>query len=56
MESLKALGRDDFRKTVLEGRLDKGIRDLLAYCLRYQAQTYGYLLLLTQRYPSFSDE
>lgn len=38
------------------GRLDKGIRDLLAYCLRYQAQTYGYMLLLTQRYPSFSDE
>lgn len=25
MESLKALGRDDFRKTVLEGRLDKGM-------------------------------
>lgn len=25
VESLKALGRDDFRKTVLEGRLDKGM-------------------------------
>ena len=38
------------------GRMSKGMRDLLAYCVRYQAQTYGYLLLLTQRYPSFSDE
>ena len=38
------------------GRMSKGMRDLLAYCTRYQAQTYGYLLLLTQRYPSFSDE
>ena len=38
------------------GRMSKGMRDLQAYCLRYQAQTYGYLLLLTQRYPSFSDE
>jgi hypothetical protein len=38
------------------GRMSKGLRDLLAYCTRYQAQTYGYLLLLTQRYPSFSDE
>jgi hypothetical protein len=38
------------------GQMSKGMRDLLAYCLRYQAQTYGYLMLLTQRYPSFSDE
>ena len=37
------------------GRTSQGMRDLQAYCLRYQAQTYGYLLLLTQRYPSFSD-
>ena len=38
------------------GRMSKGMRDLQVYCLRYQAQTCGYLLLLTQRYPSFSDE
>jgi hypothetical protein len=38
------------------GQMSKGMRDLLAYCLRYQAQTYGYVMLLTQRYPSFSDE
>lgn len=36
------------------GRMNEGLRDLLGYCLRYQAQTYGYVLLLTQRYPSFS--
>jgi hypothetical protein len=37
-------------------RIPKGMRDLMAYCVRYQAQTYGYTLLLTQRYPSFSDD
>jgi Domain of unknown function (DUF4389) len=37
------------------GRMNEGLRDLLAYCLRYQAQTNGYSLLLTGRYPSFSD-
>lgn len=38
------------------GKLPKGMRDLLAYWLRYQAQTTGYVLLLTGRYPSFSDD
>ena len=38
------------------GQLAKGLRDVLAYWLRYQAQTYGYIALLTGRYPSFSDE
>jgi hypothetical protein len=28
---------------------------LFDYWLRYQGQTTGYLLLLTDRYPSFSD-
>lgn len=32
------------------------MRDLLAYCARYQAQTYAYVLLVTGRYPSFSDD
>jgi Domain of unknown function (DUF4389) len=36
------------------GRIPKGMRDLGIYCLRYQQQTYGYLMLLTQRYPSLS--
>lgn len=34
------------------GRMPKGMRDLGAYCLRYQQQTYCYMLLLTERYPS----
>jgi hypothetical protein len=36
------------------GRMPKGMRDLTAYCLRYQAQTYAYLFLLTSRYPSLA--
>jgi hypothetical protein len=36
------------------GRMPKGMRDLGAYCLRYSAQTGGYLLLLTDRYPTLA--
>ena len=36
------------------GRMPKGMRDLSAYCLRYEAQTTGYLMCLTSRYPSLS--
>ena len=36
------------------GRMPKGMRDLIAYCLRYQMQTYAYLFLLTSRYPSLA--
>jgi hypothetical protein len=36
------------------GRMPEGMRNLGSYCLRYEAQTYGYTLLLTDRYPSFS--
>jgi hypothetical protein len=28
-----------------------GLRNLLAYTLRYQGQTYSYALLVTPRYP-----
>jgi hypothetical protein len=38
------------------GKLNVGLRDVLAYWLRYNAQTIGYICLLTQRYPSFADE
>ncbi|HXF97652.1 MAG TPA: DUF4389 domain-containing protein [Gaiellaceae bacterium] len=34
------------------GRAPRGLRDLVAYALGYGAQAYGYLLLLTDRYPS----
>ncbi len=38
------------------GKIPAGFRDVLAYWLRYNAQTLGYICLLTPRYPSFSDE
>jgi hypothetical protein len=41
---------------LVTGNMNRGMRDLLAYWLRYQAQTGGYILLLTSRYPSFSDD
>ena len=37
---------------LVRGRMPSGFRDVLAWGLRYGAQTYGYLLLLTDRYPS----
>jgi 2-(1,2-epoxy-1,2-dihydrophenyl)acetyl-CoA isomerase len=36
------------------GRYPKGFRDLSAYTLRYSAQTWSYLLLLTDRYPTLA--
>jgi hypothetical protein len=32
-------------------RMPLGLRNLGVFCLRYHAQAYGYLLLLTDRYP-----
>lgn len=37
--------------SLVRGRMTPGLRNLGAYVLRYSAQTYGYLLLLTARYP-----
>jgi hypothetical protein len=36
------------------GRMHEGMRNLSAWLLRYELQTYGYLLLLTGRYPSLA--
>jgi hypothetical protein len=36
------------------GRMPEGMRNLGTYCLRFQLQTYAYLLLATSRYPSLS--
>jgi hypothetical protein len=33
-------------------RMPEGFRNLIAYALAYSAQTYGYLFLLTDRYPN----
>jgi len=38
------------------GKLNSGLRDVLAYWLRYNAQTIAYVCLLTQRYPTFADD
>jgi hypothetical protein len=37
------------------GRYPKGFRDLSTYCLRFQAQTIGYLFLLTDKYPTLAN-
>jgi len=38
--------------SLVRGRMPSGFRDLIAWALRYGAQTWAYLLLLTDRYPS----
>ena len=38
--------------SLVRGRMPQGFRDLLAYGLRYEGQVGGYVLLLTDRYPS----
>jgi hypothetical protein len=35
------------------GEMNRGMRDLSAWMLRYEVQTYAYAMLLTGRYPSF---
>lgn len=37
--------------SLVRARMPEGLRGLLVYSLRYTAQTYGYLFLLTGRYP-----
>jgi 2-(1,2-epoxy-1,2-dihydrophenyl)acetyl-CoA isomerase len=37
------------------GRYPRGFRDLSAYGLRFQAQTFGYLFLLTDKYPTLAN-
>ena len=34
------------------GRVPRGMEQLGLYCLRYQTQTYAYLLVVTERYPT----
>jgi Domain of unknown function (DUF4389) len=38
---------------VLTGRVPEGMRNFAALALRYESQTYAYILLLSPRYPSF---
>lgn len=36
------------------GRMNEGMRNVSAWLLRYEVQTYAYVMLLTGRYPSLS--
>jgi hypothetical protein len=36
------------------GRVPEGLRNFAALALRFETQTYGYVMLLTGRYPSFN--
>jgi hypothetical protein len=38
------------------GRLPEGMGELGAYCLRYQMQTFAYVVLLTSAYPSLAGD
>ena len=40
--------------SLFTGHMHGGMRDISAWMLRYELQTYGYLFLLTGRYPSLS--
>lgn len=48
--SLVALG--GWFYALWHGRMSEGMRDLMAYCLRFQQRATGYSLLLTSRYPA----
>ena len=39
---------------LVTGRVPEGLRNFAALALRFETQTYGYVLLLTDRYPSFN--
>jgi Domain of unknown function (DUF4389) len=39
---------------LITGQANEGMRNLSVWLLRYETQTYGYIFLLTSRYPSLS--
>jgi hypothetical protein len=50
----RALGIFSWVLAVLMGRVPEGLRNFAAFAVRYEQQTAGYALLLTERYPSFN--
>jgi hypothetical protein len=54
MQLSQILGFIGWFVCLFTGKMPQGMRDLSAFCLRYYGQTFGYLFLLTQRYPSLS--
>jgi hypothetical protein len=51
---LTVVGVMGWLAALVTGRMPPGLRDLGAAALRYQAQAYAYLFLLTSRYPDSS--
>ena len=41
--------------SVILGRMPAGLEGLGTYCLRWETQTWGYVFLLTNRYPSLGE-
>ncbi len=39
---------------LVTGRVPEGLRNFAALAIRFETQTYGYLMLLTGKYPSFN--
>ncbi|HUK94341.1 MAG TPA: DUF4389 domain-containing protein [Gaiellaceae bacterium] len=39
---------------LVTGRVPEGVRNFAAFALRVETQTLGYVMLLTERYPSFN--
>jgi len=39
---------------LVTGRVPEGLRNFAAFALRVETQTYGYVMLLADRYPSFN--
>ena len=54
MQLLQILAFIGWFVALFTGKMPQGMRDLGAFCLRYYQQTMGYMLLLTQKYPSLS--
>jgi Domain of unknown function (DUF4389) len=39
---------------IFTGQIPLGLRNLIAWCIRFTQQSYAYVMFLTDRYPSFS--
>jgi uncharacterized protein DUF4389 len=51
---LQIVGLLGWLVAIFIGRMPRGMENLGLYCLRYQSQTYAYVVILTDRYPSLT--
>jgi hypothetical protein len=49
---IQVIGVLNWLIAIFAGRVPRGLEQLGLYCLRYQTQTYAYLLVITDRYPT----